>query len=153
MLSRFVISFPPRKKCLLISWLQSPSTVILEPKKIKSVTVAIVSPNICQEALGPDAMIFVYEMLSFKPTFTLLFHFRLDVLFFLFFFCHKSGVICITDVIEIYPSNLDSGFASSSLAFRMMYSEYKLNKQGEDIHILFRWCKNWSRSKVEACNW
>ena len=49
MLSRFVIAFLPRSKCLLISWLQSPSTVILEPKNIKSVTVSIVSPSICHE--------------------------------------------------------------------------------------------------------
>ena len=52
MLSRFVIAFLPRSKCLLISWLQSPSTVILEPKKIKSVTVSIVSPSICHEMMG-----------------------------------------------------------------------------------------------------
>ena len=57
MVSRFVIAFLPRSKCLLISWLQSPSAVILEPKKIKSVTVFIVSPSICHEVLGPDAMI------------------------------------------------------------------------------------------------
>ena len=59
MLYRFVIAFLPRSKYLLISWLQSPSTVILEPKKIKSVTVSIVSPSICHEVMGPDAMIFV----------------------------------------------------------------------------------------------
>ena len=52
MLSRFVIAFLPRSKCLLISWLQSPSAVILEPKKIKSVTVSIVSPSICHEMMG-----------------------------------------------------------------------------------------------------
>ena len=52
MLSRLVIAFPPRSKCLLISWLQSPSSVILEPPKIKSVTVSIVSPSICHEAMG-----------------------------------------------------------------------------------------------------
>ena len=60
MLSRFVIAFLPRSKCLLISGLQSPSTVILEPKKIKSVTVTIVSLSICHEVMGPDAMIFVF---------------------------------------------------------------------------------------------
>ena len=53
MLSRFVIAFIPRSKRLLISWLQSPSAVILEPKKIKSVTVSIVSPSICHEVMGP----------------------------------------------------------------------------------------------------
>ena len=60
MLSRLVIIFLPRSKRLLISWLQSPSAVILEPKKIKSDTVSTVSPSICHEVMGPDAMIFVF---------------------------------------------------------------------------------------------
>ena len=60
MLSRFVIAFLPRSKRLLISWLRSPSAVILEPKKIKSVTVSIVSPSICHEVIGPEAMFFVF---------------------------------------------------------------------------------------------
>ena len=60
MLSRLVITFLPRSKRRLISWLQSPSAVILEPPKIKSVTVSIVSPSICHEVMGPDAMIFVF---------------------------------------------------------------------------------------------
>ena len=68
-LSRFVIAFIPRNKCLLIPWLQSPSPVILEPRKIKSVTISIVSPAICHEVMGLDAMILVYWMLSFKPGF------------------------------------------------------------------------------------
>ena len=60
MLSRLVITFLPRSKCLLITWFQSPSAVVLEPKKIKSVTVSIVSPSICHEVVGPDAMILVF---------------------------------------------------------------------------------------------
>ena len=60
MLSRLVIAYLPRRKCLLISWLQSPSAVILEPKKIKSVNVSIISPSICHELMGPDAMILVF---------------------------------------------------------------------------------------------
>ena len=60
MLSRFVITFLPRSKHLLISWLQSPSAVILEPKKIKSDTVSTVSPSISHEVMGPDAMIFIF---------------------------------------------------------------------------------------------
>ena len=60
MLSRLVITFLPRSKHFLISWLQSPSAVILEPKKIKSVTVSIVSSSICHEVMGPDAMILVF---------------------------------------------------------------------------------------------
>ena len=60
MLSRLIITFLPRSKRLLISWLQSPSAVILEPKKIKSDTVSTVSPSISHEVMGPDAMIFVF---------------------------------------------------------------------------------------------
>ena len=60
MLSRLLIVFLPRSKCLLISWMQSPSAVILEPKKIKSLTVSIVSPSICHEVMGPDATILVF---------------------------------------------------------------------------------------------
>ena len=60
MLSRLVITFLPRSKCLLISWLQSPSAVILEPPQIKSATVSTVSPSICHEVMGPDVMIFVF---------------------------------------------------------------------------------------------
>ena len=60
MLSRLVITYLPRNKHILISWLQSPSAVILEPPKIKSVTVSIVSPSICHEVMGPDAMILVF---------------------------------------------------------------------------------------------
>ena len=68
MLSRLIITFLPRSKHLLISWLQSPSAVILEPPKIKSDTV---SPSISHEVMGLDAMIFVFWMLSFKPTVSL----------------------------------------------------------------------------------
>ena len=60
MLSRLVITFLPRSKRLLISWLQSPSAAILEPKKIKSVPIYIFSPSICREVLGPNAMILVF---------------------------------------------------------------------------------------------
>ena len=65
---RFSSKELPRSKCLLLSWLLSPSSVILEPEKIKSATV---SPSICHEVMGPDAMIFVFWTLSFKPTFSL----------------------------------------------------------------------------------
>ena len=58
MLSRFVVAFLLRSKYLLISWLQSPSVVILEPPKIKSLTVSIVSPSIYHEVMGPDAFVF-----------------------------------------------------------------------------------------------
>ena len=64
MLSSFVIAFLPQSKCLLISWLHSLSAVTLEPKKIKSVTVSIVSLSICHEVMGPDAMILVASAYS-----------------------------------------------------------------------------------------
>ena len=70
-MSRLVITFLPSSKSLLISRLQSPSVVILKPRKIKSATVSTVSPSICHEVMGPDAMILVFWMLSFKPTFSL----------------------------------------------------------------------------------
>ena len=71
MWSGLVITFLPRSTLLLISWLQSPSAVVLEPPQIKSLTVSTVSPSICHEGMGPDAMILVFWMLSFKPTFPL----------------------------------------------------------------------------------
>ena len=106
-LSSFVIAFLPRSKCFLISWLQLPSAVILELKKIKSVTVSIVSPSICHEVMGPDAMIFVFQMLNLSQIFQspLSPSSRGSLLF---AFCHKGGVICISEVIYISPSNLDS---------------------------------------------
>ena len=70
MLSRLVVVFLPRNKHSLISWLQSPSAVILEPPNIKPVTVSIVSPSICLEVMGLDAITLVFWMLSFKPIFS-----------------------------------------------------------------------------------
>ena len=71
MLCRLVITFLPRSKRLLISWWQLPSAMILEPPKIKSDTVSTVSPSISHKVMGPDAIIFVFWMFSFKPTFLL----------------------------------------------------------------------------------
>ena len=70
MLSRLVIAFLPRSRRLLIARLQSPSAVILEPKKRKSVTISTVSPSSCRKVMGLDAMIFVFWMLSFKAAFS-----------------------------------------------------------------------------------
>ena len=70
-LSMFVIAFLPRSNSLLISWQQSPSAMVLEPKKIKSVTTSTFAPSICHEVMGPDAMILVFWMLSFRPAFSL----------------------------------------------------------------------------------
>jgi len=71
MLSRLIIAFLLRSKCILISWRQSPSAVILEPKKIKSLTVSIVSPSICHEVMGLDVMTFICWTLRFKPDWSL----------------------------------------------------------------------------------
>ncbi|MDI3349835.1 hypothetical protein DCBHLPFO_00648 [Mycoplasmopsis arginini] len=134
MLSRLVITFLPRSKRLLISWLQSPSAVILEPPKIKSDTVSTVSPSISHEVMGPDAMIFVFWMLSFKPTFSLSTFTFIKRLF------SSSSLSAIRVVSSAYlrlliflPAILIPACVSSSPAFLMMYSAYKLNKQGDNI--------------------
>ena len=90
MLSTLVIVFLPKSKHLLISGLQSLSAVILEPKKIKSVTVSIVSPSICHEVMGLDAMILSFLNIELQTRFFTLFHFYQEVLQFLFTFCHKG---------------------------------------------------------------
>ena len=133
MLSRLVIAFLLRKKRLLISCLQSPSAVILEPKKIKSLTLSIVSPSICHEVMAPDAMILVFWILSIKPTFSLSSFTFIKTLF-------SSSLSDISVVPSAYLTLLIffleiliPAYASSSPAFLMMYSAYKLNKQGDNI--------------------
>ena len=133
-LSRLVITFLPRSKLLLISRLQSPSAVILEPPKIKSDTVSTVSPSISHEVMGPEAMILVFWMLSFKPTF-LLSSFTFNTRLF-----SSSSLSAIRVVSSAYLrllifllAILVPACASSSPAFLMMYSAYKLNKQGDNI--------------------
>ena len=121
-LSRLVIAFLPRSKHLLISWLQSPSAVILEPKKIKSATVSTVSPSISHEVMGPDAMIFVFWMLSFKPTFSLSsFTFKR-----LFSSYSLSAIRVVSSaylrLLIFLPAIFIPACASSSPAFLMMYS-------------------------------
>ena len=108
MVSRLVITFLPRNKRLFISWLQSPSAVILEANKIKSATVFTLSPSICHEVMGPDAKILVFWMLSFKPNTHSPFSLSSRGSLVLFTFCHKGGVICMSEVIDISPSKLDS---------------------------------------------
>ena len=81
--------------------------MILEPKKIKSDTVSTVSPSISHEVMGSDAIRFLNVELS-ANFFTLHFHFHQEAFEFLFTLCHKGGVICISEVIDISPSNLDS---------------------------------------------
>ena len=130
MLSRLVITFLPRSKRLLISWLQSPSAVILEPRKIKSATVSTVSPSICHEVMGPDAMILVFWMLSFKPTLTFIKR--------LFSSSSLSAIRVVSSaylrLLIFLPAILTPACASSCPVFLMMYSAYTLlNKQGDNI--------------------
>ena len=116
-LFRLVIDFLPRSKCLLISWLQSPS-VILEPQKIKSLTVFIVSLSICHEVMGPGAMILVFQMWSLASFFTLLFTFikRLfssSLLYIYMFF--KAGLKCylFCETFKFFISDTDIAFIMS----------------------------------------
>ena len=132
MLSRFVIAFLPRSKRLLISWLQSLSKVILEPKKIKSVTASTFSPSICHEVMRPGATILVFWMLNFKPAF-LLSSFILFKRLFSSSSCSSTRVVLTAYVrlMIFLLAVLIPICDSSSPAFCMMYS--KLNKQGDNI--------------------
>jgi len=129
--SRLVIAFVSRNKRLLISWLQSPSALILEPKKIKLVTVSIVSPSICHEVMGLDAMILTFRMLSFKPAFPLSSFIKR-----LFSSSSLSDIRLMSSaylrLLIFLPAILIPACASSSLAFLMIYSAYTLNKQGDN---------------------
>ena len=108
MLSIFVIAFLPRSKRLLISWLQSPSIVILEPKEIKSIATSTFSPSIFHEAVEPDAMILVFWLLSFKPAFSLFSFTLIRKLFSFSSLSVISHIICISEVVDISPDNSDS---------------------------------------------
>ena len=134
MLSRLVITFLPRSKCLLISWMQSLSAVTLEPPKIKSVTISTVSPSICYVVMGLDAMIFVFWMLIFKPTFSLSSYTFIKRLFSSF---SLSAIRVVSSaylrLLIFLLAILTPACASSSPAFLMMYSAYKLNNQGDNI--------------------
>ena len=133
--SRLVITFLSRSKHLLISWLQSSSAVILEPRKIKSATVSTVSPSICHEVMGPDAMnVLVLLMLILKPTFSLSPFNFIKRLF------RSSSLSAIRVMSSAYlrlliflQAILIPPCASSSPAFLMMCSAYKLYKQGDNI--------------------
>ena len=125
MLSRLVITFLPSEH-LLLSWLKSQSAKILESPKMKSVTVSIVSPTICHEMMGADAIFLVFWMLNFKPDFSLssfikrLFSFSLSAI--------RVVSSAYMRLLIFLPEILIPTYASSSKAFPMMYSAYKLNK-------------------------
>ena len=121
----------------------------LEPPKIKSDTVSIVSLSISHEVMGPDAMIFVFWMLSFKPTFSL------STVTFIKKHFSSSSLSAIRVVSSAYlrllrflPPILIPAYASSSPVFLMMYSAYQLNKQGDNIQPWHTPCPIWNQSVV-----
>ena len=123
--SMLVITYPPRSKRLLISWLQSPSAVILEAAKIKSDTVSTVSPSIFHEMMGPDTMILFFCMLSFKPGFSL---YSFTLIKRLFSSSSFSAIRVVSSaylrLLIFFPAILIPPCASSSPAFLVMYSTY-----------------------------
>ena len=88
------------------------------------------SPSTCHEVVGPETLILVFLILSFKPAFSLS---SFTFIKRLFSFSLLSAIICISEVVDISPSNFDSSFNSFSLTFYIMYSAKKLNKQGDNI--------------------
>ena len=126
MLSRFIITFLPRSKRLLISWLQSPSAVILEPSKNKVCYCFHCFPIYLHEMMGPDAMILVFWMLSF----------------------HKVVSSAYLRLLIFLPAILILAYASPSPAFLTMYSAYKLNKQGDIIQPWSTPFPIWNQSVV-----
>ena len=155
MLSRLVITLLPRSRHLLISWLQSPSAVILEPQNIKSDTVSTVSPSICHEVMGPDAMILVFWMLSFKSTFSLSSFTFIKRLF------SSSSLSVIRVVSSAYLrllifllAILILSCASSSPAFLMMYSARTTNicLNPATVFLFFDACMQSHFSPVWLCD-
>ena len=128
------MAFLLKNKCLFISWLQPPPTVILELKQMKYDTVSTFLPSICHVVMQPDAMLFAFLMLTFKPVFSLSsFTFMKRLL-------SSSSFSAIKEVSSAYlilsillQAILIPACESSSPAFCMMYSAYKLNKQGDNI--------------------
>ena len=128
LLSRFVITFLSRSKCLLISWLQSSSTVILESKKIKSVTASTISPSVYHEVVRPNANIFIFWMLNFKPAFSFSSFTHIKRLF-------SSSLLSAIRVassahlrlLDLSPSNLDSSlwFIQPSILHDVLCLEVK----------------------------
>ena len=124
-LSRLVLTFLPRSKCLLILWLQSLSAVILESRKIKSATV---SPSICHEVMGLHVVISVFRMLSFKPTFSLSSFTFIKRLFSASLSAIRVVSSAYLRLLILLLAILIPACASSSPVFLMMYSAYKLTR-------------------------
>ena len=145
-----VITFLPRYKCLLISWLQSPSALILETKKINSLTVSLVYPTIYHEVRGLVAMILVFWMLNFKPPFSLSSFTFIKRLF------SSSSLSAIRVVSSAYlrlliflSAVLIPAYASSNhVVLHTACSAYKLNKQGDNIQPSLTPLPIWNQSIV-----
>ena len=140
-LARFIIAFLQRSKHLFILWLLSPSAVILEPKKIKSITVSTFSPSICN-GTGCHDLCFLK---SFKPAISLS---PFTLMKRLFSFSSFSAVRVISSaylrLLIFLPAILIPACEASSLAFHMMHSAYKFNKQGDNIQPVVLLSKFWT---------
>ena len=143
------ITFLASSKCLFISWLQSPSAVILEPKEIKSLTVSTVSPSICHELMGPNFIILVFWVLTFKPNFSLS-SFTLIKRLFSSFLLYTIRVVssAYMRLLIFLQAILIPACASFSPPFLMMQSIYKLSKQGDYIHPWHTPLPIWNHSVV-----
>ena len=124
-------------KCLLMSWLQSPFAVILESPKIMSLTVSIVSPSICHEMMAPEAMILVFWMLSFNPTFSLTSFTYIKRLFSSSLSAARMVSSVYLRLLIFFLVILIPACVSYILAFPIMRSACKLNKQSDNIQL---WC-------------
>ena len=117
--------------------------------KIKSATISTVFPSSCHEVMGPDAMIIVFWMLSYKPTFSLS---PFNCIKRLFTFCSLSAIRVVSSaylrLLMSFPEILIPAYASSSPAFLMMYSAYKLNKQGDNIWPWYTHFPIWNQSII-----
>jgi len=138
-----VMALLPRIKYLLISWLQSQSAVILKSKKIKSLTVSVVSPSTCHEVMGLDAMILVFWILSFKPIFS----------FFSFIFIKRLFSISSLSAIRMVSFaylRLLIFLPAILIPVCAFNSAYKLNKQGDNIQPWHTPFQIWNQSTVQC---
>ena len=133
-LPRLVITFLPRSKHLLVSWLQSPSAVIFEPPQNKISHCFHCFPIYLPWSDGTRCHDLRFLNVEFSANFfTLLFYFHQEAFQFLFTLCHKCGIICMSELVDISPGNLDSSLCFIQPSISLIYSAYKLNKQGNNM--------------------
>ena len=148
MLSRFVKAFLPRSKCLLISWLQSPSAVIFGAQENKVGHSFHYFSIYLPWVIGPDAVTLVFRMLSFKPTLSLSYFTFSKRLFSSSFSAIRVVSSAYLRLLIFLPAILIPACASSSPVFLMRYSAYKLNKQGDNIQPWRTLFPIWNQSVV-----